>query len=295
MTPATTRGEGIRFARALGDASSGPRGRGAPCLYSQGQALVGTTIGDFLAASLWMRMLVPCTATTPYLHAARYPTCMSFFLAIGRSGKCATHGSTRLGALSDDPQLVARSPILAVHRALVSSMRRGAQRGLGSRPSTFVHDLARELGGIRRLRDHPLYRGRRADRSGSPAIGADTAKCAKDRRMALVARDARRRRSGYRLYVGKRVDEHRLAALAVFGSHADHLHRRNQDRRFSTFAMDHDPATCDPPCALASEALLTDHGEPPRRSCGRGIGSAWDAARRVVHVSGPTTDQGKTQ
>ena len=264
-------------ARALGDTASGPFGRGAQCLPFRGHAPVGVTIGGFRAVSLWTRMLAPC---------------VSFFVAIGRSGQWTLHESIRLGALSDDCQLVARSPISSVHRAWVSSMARGAQRGLGNRPSTFVHDLARELGGIRRLRDHPLHRGRRVDRSGSPAIGANTAACARDRRMALVARDARRGRSGYRLYGGNRVDQHHLAALAVFGSHADNPHRRDQDRRFSTSAMDHNPATCDLHCTLASEPRLTDHGEPPRRRRGCGIGSAWGAARRVVRVSGPTPDWG---
>ena len=290
--PRTTRVGGIRSARALVDASSGPRGRCAPCLYLQGQALAGTTIDGFRAASLWTRMWIPCTATTPYLHLARCPTCVSFFVAIGRSGKWTLHESIRLGALSDDSQLVARSPILAVHRAWVSSMACGAQRGLGNRSSTFVHDWAREPGGIRRLRDHPLYRGRRVDRSGSPAIGADTAACARDRRMALVARDARRGRSGYRLYVGKRVDQYHLAALGVRGSHADNFHRRDQGRPVSTSAMAHDPAPCDPPCTLASEARLTDPGEPSRRRWRRGIGSAWGAARRVVRVCRPTPDRG---
>lgn len=289
--PRTTCVGGIRSVRALVDTSSGPRGRAARCLYPQGQALAGTTISAFRAASVWTRMLVPCTATTPYLHVARCPTCVSFFVAIGRSGRWTPHESTRLGALSDDPQLVARSPIVAVHRPLVSSMPRSAQRGMGERPGTLVHDLARELGGIRYLRGHPLHRGRRVDRSDSPAIGSDIAACARRRWMALVARDSRPGRAGYGVYVGKRVDQHDLTALAVLGSHADNPSRLDQDRPVSTFAVAHDSATCDPHCPLAGEPRLTDHGEPSRCRCGRGIESAWGTARRVICEYRPTPEQ----
>lgn len=290
MMPRTTRVMEIRSARALGDTARGPFARGVRCLPFRGHALVGMTIGGFSVASLWTRMFALCAATTPYLHAAQCPAWVSFTLDGGRSGKCTTHGSSRLGALSDYAQLVARSPVMAVHRA-VSSMPRSAKRNMGDRPGTIVHHLARELGGIRYLRDHPLHRGRCLDRIGNLASGPDTAASARDRSMALVARDPPRDRAGYGLYVGKRVDQHHLAALAVFDPHADNPHRRDQGRPVSTSAMAHDPAACDPHCTLASESRLTDHEDPPRRRCGHAIGSTWGAARRVERGYRPTPDR----